>query len=182
MNLFFQNSVNHPDKIIKEFKTEADDKRLLLVLERVKPLEPEVKAGGDAKILSAIANRRTVSTGSVFLRGNEWLESAYDAADVVRGARGFRYVNSELLLSSGCDYRYPPGDEPERLTGADRARTRRLAVYLNGLRVLGGLAELKTSVTMRDILAVEAYQDILSAPLEWRTNDACAVLAIWTSR
>ena len=55
-------------------------------------------------------------------------------------------------------------------------------MYLNGLRVVGGLAGLRAAVTMRDILAVEAYQDISSAPVEWRTNDACAVLAIWSSR
>ena len=62
------------------------------------------------------------------------------------------------------------------------SRTKTLVVYLNGLRVVGGLAGLRAAVTMRDILAVEAYQDISSAPVEWRTNDACAVLAIWSSR
>ena len=67
-------------------------------------------------------------------------------------------------------------------SGTVRARTRTLAVYLDGARVIGGLAELRTSVTMRDILAMEAYQDIATAPLEWRTNDACAVIAIWTKR
>ena len=53
---------------------------------------------------------------------------------------------------------------------------------MNGLRVVGGLPELRTAVTMRDVLAVEAYQDVATAPVEWRTYDACAVLAIWTKR
>jgi hypothetical protein len=140
------------------------------------------RRGGEAKILSAIASRRTTSIGTVFLPGNTWLESAYDPADVVRGATGFRYVNAEVLLSSGCGFKYPPSEEPVRVSGGARARTKTLAVYLNGLRVGGGLPELKTAVTMRDILAVEAYQEISSAPLEWRTNDACSVLAIWTRR
>lgn len=140
------------------------------------------KRGGDAKILSAITSRRTTSFGSAFLPGNEWLESAFDPADVVRGAPGFRYVSPDVLLASGCGFQYPPTDEPTRALGPVRARTRTLAVYLDGLRVVGGLPELRTAVTMRDILAVEAYQDIMTAPLEWRTNDACAVLAIWTRR
>jgi hypothetical protein len=55
-------------------------------------------------------------------------------------------------------------------------------VYLDGARVAGGLPELRTAISMRDVLAMEAYQDIATAPVEWRTNDACAVLAIWTRR
>ena len=60
------------------------------------------KPGGDAKILSAIANRRSTSVGTVFLPGNSYLESSYDPADALRGAPGFRYVSAEVLLSSGC--------------------------------------------------------------------------------
>ena len=140
------------------------------------------RRGGDAKILSAIAGRRSTTTGTVFLPGNAYLESSYDPADVVRAAPGFRYVSSDVLLSSGCGFRHPPRDEPTMPSGTVRARTRTLAVYLDGARVIGGLPELRTSVTMRDILAMEAYQDIATAPLEWRTNDACAVVAIWTKR
>ena len=138
--------------------------------------------GGDDRILRAIASRRSTSTGSVFLPGDPYLASSYDPADVVRSAPGFRYVSAEVLLSSGCSFRYPPADEPAMPSGTVRARTRTLAVYLDGARVVGGLPELRTSVTMRDILAIEAYQDISTAPLEWRTNDACSVLAIWTKR
>lgn len=140
------------------------------------------KRGGDAKILGAIASRRSTSLGTVFLPGNVYLESSYDPADALRSATGFRYVSPEVLLSSGCGFRYPPPDVPWIATGSVRARTRSLAVYLDGARVAGGLSELRTAVTMRDILAMEAYQDIASAPMEWRTNDACAVLAIWTKR
>ena len=141
------------------------------------------KPGGDTKILSAIASRRTVSVGSVFLPGNEWLESSYDPADVLRSSPGFRYVNPDVLLSSGCGYKYPPSsDEPTSMNSPMKVRGRTLAVYLNGLRVVGGLAELRTSVTMKNVLAIEAYQDVFTAPIEWRTNDACAVMAVWTKR
>jgi hypothetical protein len=37
-------------------------------------------------------------------------------------------------------------------------------------------------VPVEDVLAVEAYPDVLSAPAQWRTNDACAVIAFWTRR
>lgn len=140
------------------------------------------KRGGDARILGAIESRRRSSTGTVFLPGNEWLESALDPADVARSAAGFRYISPEVLLSSGCGFAYPPTESAASRGGAPRARMRTLVVYLDGARVVGGLAELKTAVTMRDVLAVEAYQDAATAPVEWRTNDACAVLAIWTRR
>lgn len=139
--------------------------------------------GGEAKILNGIASRRTSSVGTVFLRGNEWLESALDPADVLRGAAGFRYMHPELVLASGCGFRHPPSDEPQAVTSSvPRGRDRTLAVYLNGARVVGGLSELRTALTMRDVIAVEAYQDVANAPTEWRTYDACAVLAIWTRR
>ncbi|HET9012940.1 MAG TPA: hypothetical protein VFN38_14035, partial [Gemmatimonadaceae bacterium] len=140
------------------------------------------RRGGNQRILSAIASRRSASTGTVFLPDDPYLVSAYDPADVARNAPGFRYVSAEVLLASGCGFRYPPADQPTMPSGTARSRTRVLAVYLDGARVAGGLAELRTSVNMRDVLAVEAYQDIATAPLEWRTYDACAVLAIWTKR
>lgn len=143
----------------------------------------DFRRGGDnQRILNAIASRRSTSTGAVFLPDDPYLASSYDPADAVRTAPGFRYVNAEVLLASGCGFRYPPRDEPTMPSGTARTRTRTLAVYLDGARVIGGLPELRTTVTMRDVLAIEAYQDIATAPLEWRTNDACAVLAIWTKR
>jgi len=55
---------NHPDKIIKEFKTEAGDKRLLIVLERVNPpkaeQKPDVKSQGDGKIRALLQERLTL--------------------------------------------------------------------------------------------------------------------------
>jgi hypothetical protein len=141
------------------------------------------KPGGATKILAAIASRRTSSVGSVFLRGNEWLESALDPADVVRGAAGFRYVSPEVVLASGCGFAYPPSNDPQPVPrGPPRQRTRTLIVYLNGARVVGGLPALSNAVNMREVLAVEAYQDVANAPSEWRTFDACAILAIWTKR
>jgi hypothetical protein len=41
---------------------------------------------------------------------------------------------------------------------------------------------LNSDVLPRQILAIEAYSDVITAPLLWRTNDACAVIAVWTRR
>ena len=158
----------------------------LMLSERAQVLDAVTvlgKPGGDTKILAGIASRRASSVGSVFLRGNEWLESALDPADVVRGAMGFRYISPEVVLASGCGFAYPPSNEPQTVAaGPPRGRTRMLVVYLNGARVVGGLPELVTAVSMREVLAVETYQDIANAPSEWRTFDACAVIAVWTRR
>lgn len=174
-----------PISAIVEVRDGSPSRAALTLTERGQVLERIVvrdKRGGNAKILSAIQSRRSVSVGTVFLPGDPWMESAYDPADVARNASGFRYVSSEVLLSSGCGFQYPPPDEPAAINTAPRQRTRQLAVYLDGARVVGGLAQLKSAVTMREVLAVEAYPDIASAPLEWRTNDACSVLAVWTTR
>jgi len=55
-----------------------------------------------------------------------------------------------------------------------------VAVYLDGSRVPGGLEMINRMVPVKDLLAVEAYPDVVSAPFLWRTNDACAVIAFWT--
>jgi hypothetical protein len=35
---------------------------------------------------------------------------------------------------------------------------------------------------MRELLAIETYPDATSTPLQWRDNDICAVIAVWTKR
>ena len=57
-----------------------------------------------------------------------------------------------------------------------------VAIYLDGTRMPGGLESINRMVPVSDILAIEAYPDVLSAPFIWRTNDACAVIAYWTKR
>lgn len=49
------------------------------------------KPGRDLTTLAGIADRMRTSAGTAFLPGNSWLVGATFPADVVRGARGFRY-------------------------------------------------------------------------------------------
>ncbi len=140
------------------------------------------RPGGSDKILKAIEARRRYANGTLFMPGNDWLAIARDPADLVRDAAGFRYINEEKVLASGCGFKDLPTERQATIAMTQKPRDRVLAIYLDGLRVVGGLPELRTVVTMRDVLAVEAYQDVATAPIEWRTYDACAVLAIWTKR
>ncbi|MEO5869568.1 MAG: carboxypeptidase regulatory-like domain-containing protein [Gemmatimonadaceae bacterium] len=126
------------------------------------------KLSGDLKALSDISERRRTSFGSYFLPGNSWLTSATYPTDVVRAARGFTYLSIDNVRARGC-------------TGLG-AKGKSLAVYIDGTRFPAGLEDLNTAVTMKDILAIETYPDIVSAPMLWRTNDACAVIAVWTRR
>jgi hypothetical protein len=57
-----------------------------------------------------------------------------------------------------------------------------LAIYIDGGRFAGGLEELGTMVSMRDVLAIEAYPDMMNVPAQWQSTNTCAVVAIWTKR
>jgi len=125
------------------------------------------KPTGDLKVLGEIDKRSRTSFGTLFLPGNQWLETALYPADVLRAARGFSYISMDAVRVRGCSGGM----------GGDR----RLVIYLDGQRV-GGLQELKNMIPMHDVLAVEAYPDISSIPALWRTRDACAVVAVWSRR
>ncbi len=61
-----------------------------------------------------------------------------------------------------------------------RSGAKGIAIYLDGNRYPGGLEMLNHDVLPDLVLTVEAFPEVISAPAQWRTNDACAVVAIWT--
>lgn len=121
------------------------------------------KASPNTRTLGDIVERSRTATGTVFLPGSSWLETASVPADVLRAAVGFRYLGAYQVQG--------------------RFECKAVAVYLDGLRVLD-LEQLTNAVPMKKILAIEAYPDIATAPLLFRTRDAgdhpCAVIAAWT--
>lgn len=145
------------------------------------------KPNRDAKVLDDIMRRQRSSFGTVFLPGSVWLENAEHPADVLRAARGFDFRSSREI------YGRPVG----RLGGT---MCYAIAVYLNGAYFPGGFEDLDNAVAVRDVLAIEAYPDVLSAPVQWRINHTvveapstigkiprkgapqpiCAVVAVWT--
>jgi hypothetical protein len=127
----------------------------------------------NSKIIDDLLERRRVAAGTSFLPGNSWLATAIFPADVLRAARGFNYKSPTQVSARGCG-----GGDTIQMGGQSKPKS--LAVYIDGARAPLGLEQVRTSVQMQDILAVEAYPDVISAPFLWRTNDACAVIAFWT--
>ena len=136
----------------------------------------------DTKTLDEVLRRQRSSFGTAFLPGSIWLQNAQHPADVLRAARGFTYrspteIYGRWVGGSPCAY---------------------VAVYLDGAFFPGGFSALDDAVSVREVLAIEAYPDILSAPFQWRINHTidetqltigrrprkpnkpCAVVAVWT--
>lgn len=137
------------------------------------------KPGRDLVVLSELRQRMLVSGGTAFLPGNSWLQTATFPADVVRAARGFTYKNPTLVLGRTM----ANGDTCKTNSGPRLENDKkRVVIYLDGMKFPAGLEELHNMVPMNQVLAIEAYPDVVSVPARWRTNDACAVIAVWTKR
>src|ERR1019366_9359196 len=157
--------------------------------DRAQPLDAVTVIGEpsrDSRILEEVLRRQRSSFGTVFLPGSPWLQGALHIADVLRAARGFRYVSPTEVYGRSV----PPNPNAKR-GGSCTA----INVYLNGVFFPGGLEELDNVAPVRDVLAVEAYPDVAFAPIQWRSNvgmtilpdgtptrQVCAVLVVWTSR
>ena len=101
---------------------------------------------------------------------------------MLRAARGFRYVSPTEIYGRG----------------GPRGPCTSVAVYLNGGFFPGGFEALDNMVSIREVLAIEAYPDISFAPFQWRFNRTvdetqstigksvkkpstpCALVAFWT--
>lgn len=141
------------------------------------------RAMRDDLVIAGIRERNRVAAGTMFLPGNPWLRDASYPADVVRAARGFMYKNPTMIcarlgcVTGGCTLgadQLPPGPS-ERWQ-------KTIALYVDGERLRGGLAALNDFVPVKDILAIETYPDVMSAPPIWRSTDACAVIAVWARK
>jgi hypothetical protein len=139
----------------------------------------------DDLVIRGIVERNRIAAGTMFLPGNPWLRDALFPVDVVRAARGFGYRNpTEICARLGClggecvlgaDHA-PPGP-------AERGKGKKtIALYVDGQRLRGGLLALNDFVPIRDVLAIETYPDVASAPVNFKSGDACAVIAVWTRR
>jgi hypothetical protein len=133
----------------------------------------------ERKILDAISQRMLANGGSLILPDNLSLRNAIYASDGLRFARGFRVNGAEVQGRP-----YSQGISMRACTSKDYIPIgdRGIAVYLDGVRVPFGLQGVNDLVRPDEILAIEAYPDVISAPGIWKTNDACAVVAVWTRR
>jgi hypothetical protein len=134
------------------------------------PLEPVAVVGKktlETEILRDVLFRKRFGAGTVFLPGNNWLESAERISDVLNVAHGFRgtgdgdYVGREARCASSSS---------------------RFKVYVDGEPFPLGLANVDRLVPIHEVLAIEAYPDAGFAPALWRSGNPCAIVAVWTRR
>jgi hypothetical protein len=140
------------------------------------------KASREVKLLNEIHERGVVSAGTQFLPGNSWLAAAFDPSDVLRGARGFiikgaTQMETRLYYDSNQQQMLPCVTD-----GLLKNRSKEIAVYIDGMRTPGGLETLNNNLRMDQVLAMETYADVVSAPFIWRNSTTCAVIAVWTKR
>ncbi len=143
------------------------------------------KASREVKTLEEIRQRSLTSAGTQFMPGNSWLKAAFDPGDVMRGARGFS-VKSPTKVE-GRPYFDSKGRQLPCSTSngglrGDRNELKEVAVYIDGMRTPGGLETLNNDLRMDQVLAIETYPDVTTAPFIWRNSATCAVIAVWTKR
>jgi hypothetical protein len=174
---------HEPRSVLVDVADDGPSAATLTMTASVARLEPVTVVGEssrETKLLREILFRKRYGAGTVFLPGNPWLEGAFDPTDVLRAARGFRDEGGFFVArphgGSGCTSRVATP-----LTNIRREYPT-IQVYLNGEPYPLGLQELNNEVRPRDVLAIEAYPDVLAAPPLMRRPGACAVVAVWTKR
>ena len=144
----------------------------------------------DSSVLEGIRRRLVVANGTLITADNLSVRNSTYATDALRIARGFTWKSPTRVQTRGTSGGVSGSSRCESLPSSDSVVPRRgrgsikkvVAIYLDGTRLPGGLESINRMVPPSDILAIEAYSDVLSAPFLWRTNDACAVIAYWTKR
>ena len=180
-------SLGHDPQTVMMLAGDVSSTATTVVLERTPVVLDAVtvigKAGREARILSDILSRNSTAAGTTFLPGNSWLKAAETTTDVLRAARGFTQKGMDRV--EGRPYVSKGGTLlpcQSKAADAPAANDKSVMIYLDGNRYVGGFEVLNRDVLPRQILAIEAYPDVISAPAAWRTNDACAVIAVWTRR
>jgi hypothetical protein len=136
---------------------------------------------GDRETLTAIEQRMLVAAGTLIRSDNPYLLSATEPSQAIVAARGFTYKGPNVVEGRP----YPSHWRMMTCASVAGSDTRidsgkSVAVYVDGTRFPAGLEAVNNSLRPNQILAIEAYSDVESAPFLWRTNDACAVVAFWT--
>lgn len=134
----------------------------------------------DSAVLKDIRARLLVAAGTLIQQDNLSLRSATEASDAIRVARGFIVKSPTRVEARPVTQGLATAPCASAASNTTMGRGKQVAVYLDGTRVPGGLESVNNMVRPNQILAIEAYPEVLSAPFLWRTNDTCAVIAFWT--
>jgi len=133
------------------------------------------KMDRNLRVLDEVLRRKRLGTGTTFLPGHPALKSAHFVADVMKEARGFRYLaRDEVMTYQGCKY---------------------VAVYVDGDPLPDGFERVDHLVAMKDVLAIETWASRGHAPVMFQYGFGysdprkphvrfapCAVVAVWTHR
>lgn len=147
------------------------------------------KPNRDLRVLDDVLRRSRVGMGTTFLPGHPALRSATFTSDVMKEARGFRWIN------------------PDSVTVEGRGGCTAVAVYVNDVRQPDMMRGLDHMAPVNEVLAVETWPDIAWAPIQYRPSNlgkltvgpqdpgrylpstpplpaprACALVLIWTRR
>lgn len=154
--------------------------RIPLLLDSVLIRSPRER--GDSATIRDIESRLLAAHGTLIRADHLAVRNSVEASDALRAAHGFRWKSPTVVAGRPYVNGLRTEECEKPASGMTGTKDKGVAVYLNGSRVPGGLETLNQMVPPADILAIEAYPDVVSAPFLWRTNDACAVIAFWTKR
>ncbi|MEP6619012.1 MAG: carboxypeptidase regulatory-like domain-containing protein [bacterium] len=160
-----------PQALMVDLTDHATTPVTILVGEKAQTLEGVrvvATTSADAKTLDALLQRRRTGGGTFFLPGSDALASASVPADVARAAAGFQYITDSHIEG--------------RILGSRLLQRCIPTIYLDGQIFTEGLRLLNTIVPMEQVLAIAAYPDVTSIPMEWRDPRTCAVFAVWRKR
>jgi hypothetical protein len=142
------------------------------------------RARGDSATIRDIEARLRMANGTLIRAADLAVRNSVEASDAIRAAHGFRWRGPTKVAARPYVVGFAT-KECESVVHIDtlkKVTTKEVAIYLDGTRLPGGLETVNRLVLPSDILAIEAYPDVVSAPFLWRTNDTCAVIAFWTKR
>jgi len=106
------------------------------------------KMSRDLTVLDEVLRRKRIGSGTTFLPGHPALKSALFTADVMREARGFRYISpTEIVARTNCRF---------------------TAVYVDDVRIPDGFVSLEDWAPVSQVLAIETWPDIRLAPVQYR--------------
>lgn len=106
------------------------------------------KPSRDLRVLDDVLRRKRVGMGTVFLPGHPALRSATFTSDVMKEARGFRWVDSDSVTA--------------------RNKCEQIAVYVNDVRQPDMMRGLDHLAPVGEVLAIETWPDLDFAPVQYR--------------